>query len=163
VQLLTPFNFGPNWVRDFGVKLNFTDITSSVKVGETAAPQNDPVFGRLQNQSDKAYNATLWYENEAGFSGRVTYSYQGDSATLAISRFNTTCGCNAGEDVNGEQSFLSAKLNYQVNDQLSVSLEGLNLSDSFSHSLMGSNGFNLEDTANGNGPQYFLGASYHFN
>jgi TonB-dependent receptor len=154
LQLQTPFAFGPAWFQDFGTRLSYTDITSDVEYGTTR--------GRLLNQSDTAYNFTLWYENDSGFAGRVTFSHIGDSATRIPSRFTIPGGVDAGEDINAALDYVSAKFSYQINEQLSVSLEGLNLTDERTHSLMGSNGFLLEDTSNGNGPQYFIGAQYFF-
>ncbi|MGA8206069.1 MAG: hypothetical protein WB812_16260, partial [Woeseiaceae bacterium] len=101
-------------------------------------------------------------ENDSGFAGRVTFSHIGDSATRIPSRFTIPGGVDAGEDINAALDYVSAKFSYQINEQLSVSLEGLNLTDERTHSLMGSNGFLLEDTSNGNGPQYFIGAQYFF-
>jgi TonB-dependent receptor len=158
LQFQTPFNFGPGWVRDFGVKLNYTDISSSVIVGTNSS--GGPIFGRLQNQSDTAYNATLWYENENGFAGRVSLSHTGDSPTGAISRFTVPGGIDAGEDITDDADFVDAKLSYQFNESLSFSLDMLNLTDESVHTLMGSNGFLLEDAANAAGRQYYLGVQY---
>jgi iron complex outermembrane recepter protein len=152
VQFQTPFNFGPSWVRDFGVRLNYTDITSEVSYGETT--------GRLLNQSDTAYNATLWYESESGFSGRVSLTHTGDSATTVPSRFNVPGAPDAGEDITDDISIIDAKLSYRFNEALSVSLDMLNLTDELTHTLMGSKGFLLEDQSNGSGRQYYFGVQY---
>lgn len=156
-QFQTPFNFGPEWVRDFGIRMNYTDISSEVIVG--SLDNGDPIYGRLQGQSDEAYNFTLWYEN-GRFSGRVSTTYTGDYATLARSRFITTCDCDAGEDISDEVQFLDAKLSYQFTDALGVHLEMLNLSDETVTTVMGSNGFLLEDQSNTPGRQFYLGLQY---
>lgn len=151
VQFQTPFTFGPGWLRDFGVKLNYTDITSEVRYGDT--------IGRLLNQSDDAYNATLWYEH-AGFSARLSFTHTGDAATTVPSRFNVPGAPDAGEDITDDIDLLDAKIGYRFSDALSVSLDMLNLTDEVTHTLMGSNGFLLEDQSNGSGRQYFLGVQY---
>ncbi|GFE87753.1 TonB-dependent receptor [Steroidobacter agaridevorans] len=151
LQFQTPFNFGPNWIRSFGVKLNYTDISSEVRYGDTK--------GRLLNQSDTAYNATLWYE-KAGFSGRVSYTHTGDAATRVPSLFNVPGAPDAGEDITDDINLLDAKVSYRFNDALSVSLDMLNLTDEVTHTLMGTNGLLLEDLSNGSGRQYFFGVQY---
>lgn len=157
-QFQTPFNFGPEIMRDFGFRFNYTDINSEVIVG--SLDNGDPIYGRLPGQSDEAYNFTLWYEGDYGLSGRISTTYTGDYATLPISRFNTTCDCDAGEDITDEVQFVDAKLSYQFNDALSFSLEMLNLSDETVTTVMGSNGFLLEDQSNTPGRQFYLGMQY---
>ncbi len=157
-QFQTPFSFGPEWVRDFGIRLNYTDITSEVIVGSTST--GAPIYGRLTGQSNEAYNFTLWYENAHGFSGRISTSYTGDYATSSISRFTVPGGIDAGEDITDEVQFVDAKLSYQFSDALSFSLEGLNLTSETVTTLMGTNGFLLEDQSNTPGRQFYFGLQY---
>jgi outer membrane receptor protein involved in Fe transport len=116
--------------------------------------------GHLGKGTDNAYNATLWYENENGFAGRVSLTHTGNSATLAISRFTIPGGIDAGEDVSDDLDIVDAKLSYRFNDALSFSLDMLNLTDEQTHTLMGTNGFLLEDQADGSGRQYYFGVQY---
>ena len=44
-QFQTPFNFGPEFVRDFGIRFNSPDISSEVIVG--SLDNGDPIYGRL--------------------------------------------------------------------------------------------------------------------
>lgn len=155
-QLQTPLNFGPDWVRNFGVRLNYTDITSEVNHGTSAEPN----YGRLLGQADQAYNGTLWYENDAGLEARVSYTYTGDSAQRAISRFTRPGTVDAGEDTFDETAYVDAKVAYQFTDALTVYLDMLNLTNETTRQLMGSNGFNLEDNAIRSGRQWYLGVQY---
>jgi len=162
LQYQAPFQFGPQWLQDSGVIVNYTSISSRVNNGTEAAP----VWGRLVDQADESYNLTLWYENDAGFDARIAYSHTGDSPTLAISRFNVSSGPRAGilhgEDLRDATDFVDAKIGYKFNDSLSVSFEILNITDETVRTSMGSDGYNLEDTSDQSGRQFYLGLQYKF-
>lgn len=162
LQYQAPFQFGPQWLRNSGVILNYTSINSKLNYGTEAVP----TYGRLKDQTDETYNLTLWYENDAGFDARISYSHTGDSPTLAISRFNVTSGPRAGilhgEDLRAPTDYVDAKIGYKLNESLSFSFEMLNLTDESSVTVMGSDGYNLEDTSNTSGRQFYLGMQYSF-
>lgn len=161
LQYQTPFTFGPEWLQNFGVKLNYTNIESNVNHGT----EEEPVWGRLLDQSDESYNGTLWYEN-GGWEARISLTHTGNSATQSVSRLDRTTGPRAGiqhgEDIRDETDFVDAKVSYRFNDNLTFSLDMLNLTDETVSTMLGSDGYRLVDTSSQSGVQYYLGAQYKF-
>ncbi len=152
VQYQQPFTFGPDWVRDFGVKLNYTKIDSELNVGTAAAPR----IVSMPGQSDDSYNGTLWYENDAGFQGRVSYTYR--SGYITSSTTVSTAG--TGYDTTDEVGVVDASFSYQLNDNLKFTLDLINLNN-VSETLLNGDA-ELVDTVLKSGRQAYLGASYTF-
>lgn len=155
IQFQTPITFGPEWMQDFGVKANYTDISSKVNY---SLPGDEPNYGPLNGQSDNSYNGTLWYENDSGFSGRVSYTYRSEYSTRLTSRL----GADYGSDIVDAAAVVDAKFGYEISDNLTISLDLLNLTDEPETALLGSNGANLLDTTTRTGRQVYLGAQYKF-
>jgi TonB-dependent receptor len=157
VQYQQPFNFGPDWLRDFGIKLNYTKIDSELNVGTAAVPR----IVALPGQSDNSYNGTLWYENDSGFQGRVSYTYRSGYITSSTT-LSTAGGLNAtsGYDTTDEVGVIDASFSYQFNDHLKFSLDLINLNN-VSETLLNGDA-ELVDTVLKSGRQAYLGASYTF-
>lgn len=155
-QYQQPFNFGPDWLRNFGVKANVTMIESEVNTGTADAP----VLTRLNGQSDDSYNATLWYENEAGFSGRVSYTFRSDYQSAQVTAAKDAAGQTAGTDNTGEVAVVDASFAYQFNDSLKFTFDALNLTDEAETLLISD--YELVDTTLKSGRQYYLGVQYSF-
>lgn len=152
LQYQQPFTFGPDWVRDFGIKLNYTKIDSELNVGTAAVPR----IVSLPGQSDNSYNGTLWYENDAGFQGRVSYTYR--SAYITSSTTVSTAG--TGYDTTDGVGVVDASFSYQLNESLKFTLDLINLND-VSETLLNGDA-ELIDTQLKSGRQVYLGASYTF-
>lgn len=152
VQYQQPFTFGPAWLQDFGIKLNYTKIDSELNVGTAAVPR----IVSMPGQSDDSYNGTLWYENDSGFQGRVSYTYRSGYITSST----TASLAGPGYDTTEEVGVVDASFSYQFNDNLKFTLDLINLND-VSETLLQSD-YELVDTELKSGRQLYLGASYTF-
>lgn len=152
IQYQQPFNFGPAWLQDFGIKLNYTKIDSELNVGSAAAPR----IVSMPGQSDDSYNGTLWYENDSGFQGRVSYTYRSGYITSST----TASLAGPGYDTTEGVGVVDASFSYQFNDNLKFTLDLINLNDVTETTLQGD--YELLDTELKSGRQLYLGASYTF-
>ena len=156
LQYQQPFNFGPDWLRNFGIKANLTSIESEVNTGTAEAP----VWTRLNGQSDESYNATLWYENESGFSGRISYTFRSDYQSTAATVAKDAAGQIAGSDNTDDVAVVDASFAYQFNDSVKFTFDALNLTDEPETLLISD--YELVDTTLKSGRQYYLGVQYSF-
>jgi iron complex outermembrane recepter protein len=156
LQYQQPFNFGPDWLRNFGIKTNVTTIESEVNTGTTTAP----VMTRLNGQSDESYNATLWYENESGFSGRVSYTFRSDYQSSSTTAARDALGAIPGTDNTDDVAVVDASFAYQFNDNIKLTFDALNLTDEPETLLISD--YELVDTTLKSGRQYYLGVQYSF-
>lgn len=156
LQYQQPFTFGPAWLQNFGIKANFTSIESRVNTGSAAAP----VWSRLNGQSDESYNGTLWYENDSGFSGRVSYTYRSDYQSTSLSTVVDPSRTRLGPDNTDEVGIVDAAFSYQLNDNVKFTLDALNLTDE-SETLLVSD-YDLVDTTLKSGRQFYVGVQYSF-
>jgi TonB-dependent receptor len=156
LQYQQPFNFGPDWLRNFGIKTNITSIESEVNTGTAAAP----ILSRLNGQSDESYNATLWYENDSGFSGRVSYTFRSDYQSTSVTVAKNAAGQAAGSDNTDDVAVVDASFAYQFNDAIKFTFDALNLTDEPETLLISD--YELVDTTLTSGRQYYLGVQYSF-
>lgn len=152
VQYQQPITVGPDWLRNFGIKANYTYIESELDGGTDENGQR--IITRMNGQSKISWNTTLWYENEAGFSGRVSWSYR-DPYQRA-----TTSTAGPGADTADGTRVVDAAFSYQVNDNLKLTLDALNLTDE-SETLLQSD-YDYLETLVVSGRQFYLGAQYTF-
>lgn len=151
LQYQQPFLFGPRWLQDFGIKANYTYIDSELEHG---SDDGTTIVTPMEGQSDVSWNATLWYENENGFAGRVSWTYR-DEYMRAIS---TKAG--PGYDTTDATRVVDAAFSYQVNDNLKLTFDALNLTDE-TETLLQSD-YDLVETIVVSGRQFYLGAQYTF-
>jgi iron complex outermembrane recepter protein len=156
LQYQQPFNFGPDWLRNFGIKTNLTIIESEVNTGTAAVP----VLTRLNGQSDESYNATLWYENESGFSGRVSYTFRSDYQNSNTTAARGAAGSIPGTDNTDDVAVIDASFAYQFNDNIKFTFDALNLTDEPETLLISD--YDLVDTTLKSGRQYYVGVQYSF-
>ncbi|RPE75919.1 TonB-dependent receptor [Vulcaniibacterium tengchongense] len=150
-----PFTFLPGFWRNFGVQLNYTYVESQIQYltgnGEPSLKTD------LTGLSKHAWNATLFYEGER-FSARV-------SATNRDNYLIQVPGTEQGftSDVHGQDgtTMIDASLRYKLNEQLELSLEGINLTDEPSASWVGA-ASHLPLDYSETGRQYLLGLRYKF-
>ncbi len=120
VQYQQPFSFLPAPFDDFGFLGNYTYVQSRVNYGTPQAP----TFNRLTGQSSNIFNTTLYYEGK-GFSARVSAAYR--------DRYLTAFPGGNGNNEAGQNGTtnIDASIRYDLTDKVSVTLEGVNLTDQF--------------------------------
>jgi iron complex outermembrane receptor protein len=139
--------FLPGFLRNFGVQANFTHLQSDLQYildpGSSVPPLTPQVTqgGPFIGASPDSANATLYYETPKwsarvswAFRDRYVSSYPVAAGTCAPGLIpGTTNPCNAPliNDFIGSEATrnIDAAVRYQVNDHLSVSVEGLNLTN----------------------------------
>jgi iron complex outermembrane recepter protein len=139
--------FLPGFLRNFGVQANFTHLQSDLQYildpGSSIPPLTPQVTqgGPFIGASPDSANATLYYETPKwsarvswAFRDRYVSSYPVAAGTCAPGLIpGTTNPCNAPliNDFIGSEATrnVDAAVRYQVNDHLSVSVEGLNLTN----------------------------------
>jgi len=155
VSYQQPFSFLPGIWRNFGTILNFTYVESEIlylNADGTAAFGGDKQD--LTGLSKNAANATLYYD-DGRFSARVSAAYRDEYLTTAPGR--------NGNDVEGtaESTTVDFASSYSLNENLDLTLEGLNLTDEFQDQGVDSLGNRLSYFHH-TGRQYFVGARYRF-
>jgi hypothetical protein len=133
---LSGFEDELGWASGFGVVANYTyqkadsgdDFRSFNSRGKAIlealgiAEEDAQDRVELQNLSKNAYNFTLFYE-KYGISARARYTWR--SSYIATDAFQFGL-----PRVNEARGQLNASLNYAVNDQFSVGIEGINVTQS---------------------------------
>jgi TonB-dependent receptor len=151
VSYQQPFSFLPGFWSNFGTILNYTGVESEVEylnsLGQTTKAD-------LAGLSDTSWNATLYFDNKR-FSARVAAAYR--------SEFLTTIPGRDGNDVEGTAETLNIDFSstFNINDNFSVSLEALNLTDEVQDQWVDSIGDRLSFYHH-QGTQYFLGARFKY-
>ncbi|WP_426039811.1 TonB-dependent receptor [Brevundimonas sp. DC300-4] len=118
-----PLHFLPGLLSNTGLLLNYTSVSSSIEylngAGAVVATRD------LTGLSRTSYNATLYYEDDS-WSARVSAAYRDDYLTRIP-------GSEAGTDADGTKATLNvdASIQYTVNDNFRVTLEGVNLTDEY--------------------------------
>jgi iron complex outermembrane receptor protein len=134
------FAFLPDWAKNFGVQANFTKLTSELQYildpGSTTAPVRPQVTqgGPFTGASPESANFTLYYETQK-WSARASWAYR----SAYVSQYPIAAGtCDPGvcdaplvNDFLGSKATrnIDASVRYQITDSLSVSVEGLNLTN----------------------------------
>jgi len=134
------FDFMPAWARYFGVQANYTHLDSELQYildpGSTTAPVRPQVTsgGPFTGASPESANFTLYYETPK-WSARASWAYR----AAYVSQYPVAAGtCDPGvcdsplvNDFLGSRSTsnIDASVRYQITDSLSVSIEGLNLTN----------------------------------
>lgn len=152
IQYQQPFSFlpGPDWVRNFGTILNYTNVESKVNYGTDAQPN----IRNLNGLSEQSANATLYFDNDR-FSARVSLAYRDSFQRNATSR--------AGNDIDytDESTYVDFSTSYRISDHFKVSLEALNLTDEYRLDLMDTTAGRLENNLH-SGTQYYVGLQYSY-
>jgi TonB-dependent receptor len=147
-----PFTFLPGIWANFGTVLNYTSVESEIDyLDATGAVVTST---DLTGLSKNSFNATLYFDNKT-FSARVAAAYRSDYLT-------TVPGRN-GNDVEGTASTLNVDFSssYNINENLSVSLEALNLTDEVDDQWVDSVGNRLSYYHH-QGRTYFVGARFKY-
>jgi TonB-dependent receptor len=152
ISYQAPFSFLPAPFSNFGAILNYTNVDSSIDYVDATGVvvMTEDLTGLSRN----AYNATLYYE-QASFGARVSAAYRDEYLTNVPGR--------NGNDIEGTAETLTVDFSasFSPNNQLTFTLEGINLTDEFSDQWVDSLGDRLS-VYHHTGRQYFVGARYKF-
>jgi TonB-dependent receptor len=153
IQYQQPLTFlpGPEWVSNFGVLVNYTNVDSEVNF---AAADEDPLIRDLNGLSEESINFTFYYD-DGRLSARISSSYR--------DQFQRDPRSRQGNDFNftDEATYVDFSANYNLNDHLKFTLEAINLTDEFRTDLMDSMGRRIENYFH-TGTQYYVGLQYSY-
>lgn len=149
-----PLSFLPAPFDNMGVLLNYTWVKSEIDYC------NDALCGTfvtddLVNLSPEAYNATLYYEDEK-LSARVSAAYR-DQYLQNVPGRNANALEGKVETLN-----VDASVSYKITDQVTVSVEGLNLTDEPNHQWVGGDERLSTSVYHHTGRQFYFGVRYKF-
>jgi hypothetical protein len=116
LQYQQPFNFLPDALKGFGFIGNFTYVDSNVNYGTEAAPN----YNKLTGQSKTTANATLYFERDK-LSARVSAAKRSGFLTGYPGSNGNSEGGTHGS------TYYDFSTSYKVRDNLTVTLEGINL------------------------------------
>ena len=135
--------------------MNFTYVKSDIEyITNAAARPPLTVVQPLVGLSPKSFNVTVYYEYEK-LKARVSGAYRDGY-------LSTVPGGN-GNDVRGKFSTLNvdASASYDVTDHLTISVEGINLTDEFDDRWISSERKSSEEYVH-TGRQFYVGFRYKF-
>ena len=161
-----PFTFlserfgAPEWLGSFGTQLNYTRVTSEIDYCTTSTCSAF-VTADLVNLSPTAWNATFYYD-DGKLNARVSAAYR-DGYFQQVPAPN---GGTRGIAANGktETTTIDASASYALTDHLTLTLEGVNLTDEPNHQWHGETDQVRQSTYvyHHTGRQIYLGARYKF-
>ena len=123
VNFQLPLRFLPSFLKNTGVLLNYTQVTSNIKYLNGAGAV--VVTAPLTNLSKRSANATLYYEDKL-ISARVSGAYRSKYLT-------TVPGTEVGTTVQGTAATWNIDASVQINitKQIKLTFEGVNLTDQY--------------------------------
>ncbi len=156
VNYQQPFKFLPGRWSNLGALLNYTYVDSKINYFTNPA-QNLYTENDLVNLSKHAWNATLYYD-EGSFSVRTSASFR-DSYLTSVPAANAP----TIQDADGTNATLNVDLSasYSLNDSLTLSIEGLNLTDEANDQFTDTTADRVVVYTH-TGRQLFVGARYKF-
>lgn len=155
-----PFRFLPGLLSNLGTQLNYTHVESEIDYCTTSACSVF-VTADLVNLSPEAWNATLYYD-DGRFNARVSAAYR-DTYFQSVPGSN---GGTRGIPFQGktETMTIDASASYNLTDAMSVSIEGINLTDEENRQNHGDLGGSRDSTYvyHHTGRQIYAGVRYRF-
>jgi len=150
-----PFDFLPGPLENTGVLANVTFVQA--RENYILNPTTGATFlADLANLSRTSYNATLYYDDSV-FEARVSAAFR--------SKYIPSGGINPshGGDIQviGSTLNIDASTSYKINDNFTVSLQGVNLSNQYNYSYLDSVGERLYYNHQ-TGREFFLGLRYAY-
>ncbi|MET0265264.1 MAG: TonB-dependent receptor [Duganella sp.] len=143
----------PGVFSGLGLDANYTRMTFSYAAGNELLNPLDNTVLPYPGMSRNSYNVGVWYDL-GKWNARIAYNYRD-------SYYTGTVDANAQLPVYAEAvGYLDAKLQFRWNDQLTLSIEGKNLSDEAQYLNSGSTARRNELAWSGR--RYFVGATYKF-
>jgi len=149
-----PFRFLPGFLENTGVQLNYTHVESEIDYCNDALCATF-VTNDLINLSPEAYNGTLYYEDDR-MSARVSASFRQEYLQNVPGR--------NGNLIEGKSDTLNwdVSASYNLTEQISLTFEGLNLTDEENHQYVGDDTRQSTSVYHHTGRQMYLGARYRF-
>lgn len=154
IAFQAPFSFLPAPFDRFGVQANYTQVKSEIDYCSNTTCTTF-VTDDLVNLSPAAFNATLYYEDDR-FSARVSAAYR-DGYLQNIPGRNSNSQEGKLETFN-----VDAAASYKFSDQLSLTFEGLNLTDEFNQQWVGDQDRQSTSVYHHTGRQFNFGLKYTF-
>ena len=154
LNLQQSLTFLPWKFANLGVLMNYTYVKSDINYFVSTTSAAVTVTQPLLNLSKNAFNATIYYE-EGPFQARVSANYRDQYLTAVPSSYNT--------DVAGMKptTFIDFSTSYKIGDSLTLSLEGINLTNEPTISYTDSKVERLSDYFQ-SGRQFYAGVRYAF-
>lgn len=151
VNFQQPLRFLPGLLRNLGVLLNYTHVTSKVKYLDSSG--NVVAVTDLTGLSRNSANATLYYEDKK-ISARVSAAYRSKYLADPIGR--------QGTDSQGTNSTFNvdASLQYTINNHFKLTAEGINLTNQGQWQYVDSS--NLQYVYHETGREFLFGIRYNY-
>lgn len=149
-----PFRFLPGFLKNAGTILNYTRVKSKISY-VTSATNAAAIRDDLVNLSPESWNATLYYD-DGRFSVRGSVAYRSDYLQRVPAQ-------NVVNDVEGKNSTLNvdASASFQVTDNFTLTLEGINLTDEFNDQFVDRDR-NSPSVVHHTGRQFYFGGRFKF-
>ena len=149
-----PFDFLPDFWSNFGVLGNVTFVQA--RQNYLAANGTVQAVADLENMSRTSYNGTFYYD-DGTFQARISANFR--------SKYLDTAGVNPGNNndlrlIQGSLNF-DASASYKINDNFTVTFQGINLSNEPIISYLDSVGQRLNH-GDWTGSEYYLGLRYAY-
>jgi len=146
-----PFSFLPPPFDKFGFTGNYTYVDSRISYLDSSGAV--AAVNQLTNLSHISYNATLYFEDSV-VGARISAAYRSKYLTLVPGR--------NGADVEGTASTMNvdASLTYHVDENFSVTLEAINLTDQDQDQYFDSAGLLFADHYTGR--EFLAGIRYNY-
>lgn len=149
-----PFSFLPGIWSNFGSIINYTHVESDI-VYYLNTTGTETVTLPLVNLSPETWNATLYYEDET-FSARVSAAYRDRYLTGPFAGIN-------GNDSRGKRETLNVDMaaSYNVSERLTLTFEGINLTDQADDRWLNST-IDFTENYETTGRQFYAGFRYRY-
>lgn len=149
-----PFTFLPGLLANFGTILNYTHVESDIEYWLNATG-TQTVTLPLINLSPDTWNATLYYEDEQ-FSARVSAAFRDQYITGPFAAIN-------GNDSRGKRETMNidTAVSYSLNDHMTFTFEGINLTDQADDRWLNSE-LDFTESFEHTGRQYYVGFRYTY-
>ncbi|VXA98212.1 TonB-dependent receptor [Massilia sp. 9I] len=142
----TALTFLPGWLSGFGVDANYTRMSYKYAAGTERLNILDNTVLPYPGMSKNAYNLSLWYD-QGPINARLAYSYR--------DRFFTGNNDVSGNPIfEAKTGFLDAKIQYRYSENITIAVEGKNLTDEVKRTDAGDS-FRLNELA-WSGRRYFV-------
>lgn len=148
----TAFTFLPGFLSGFGGEVNYTRMNFSYAPGTELLNVLDGSILPYPGMSKNSYNLSLWYD-QGPINARIAYNYR----DAYYSGLNDVSGNPNFVDKTG---YLDAKIQFRINPQFTVSLEGKNLTDQGQTTYSGDI-YRLNELAF-SGRRYFASVSFKY-
>ena len=148
------FKFLPGLLANTGVLLNYTYVKSSMDYLNSAGVVVSTAD--LVGLSRNAYNATLYYE-DSKWSARVSAAYR-DRYLTKVPGAETASG--TAYDGTNSTFNVDASLQYTINRNFKLTLEGVNLTDEYNYQFNGEE--NMDTVYHHTGREILAGVRYTF-